>query len=99
MAYANLFLLSFEENEACAPTGPLSALCSDSCLWHAQFLVKGYLTLLLYIMFLLQERKMIDRFRLAAKGGDGGNGCYSYRRSRHNRRGTPDGEFFLIIGR
>ncbi|KAK6156249.1 hypothetical protein DH2020_010497 [Rehmannia glutinosa] len=37
----------------------------------------------------LQERKMIDRFRLWAKGGDGGNGCSS--RSRHDRRGRPDG--------
>lgn len=34
---------------------------------------------------------MIDRFRLCAKGGDGGNGCFSYRRSRHERRGKPDG--------
>ncbi|KAL6519608.1 hypothetical protein OROMI_032884 [Orobanche minor] len=39
----------------------------------------------------LQERKMIDRFRLRAKGGDGGNGCSSFRRSRHDRRGRPDG--------
>lgn len=39
----------------------------------------------------LQERKMIDRFRLWAKGGDGGNGCTSFRRSRHDRRGKPDG--------
>ncbi|OVA05913.1 GTP binding domain [Macleaya cordata] len=39
----------------------------------------------------LQERKMIDRFRLWAKGGDGGNGCCSFRRSRHERRGKPDG--------
>ncbi|XP_022870519.1 probable GTP-binding protein OBGM, mitochondrial [Olea europaea var. sylvestris] len=39
----------------------------------------------------LQERRMIDRFRLWAKGGDGGNGCCSFRRSRHDRRGTPDG--------
>ncbi|GFP82044.1 probable GTP-binding protein obgm mitochondrial [Phtheirospermum japonicum] len=39
----------------------------------------------------LQERKMIDRFRLWAKGGDGGNGCSSFRRSRHDRRGKPDG--------
>ncbi|KAK9122691.1 hypothetical protein Sjap_012293 [Stephania japonica] len=37
------------------------------------------------------ERKMVDRFRLWAKGGDGGNGCSSYRRSRNNRRGIPDG--------
>ncbi|KAK4404612.1 putative GTP-binding protein OBGM, mitochondrial [Sesamum angolense] len=39
----------------------------------------------------LQERRMIDRFRLWAKGGDGGNGCSSFRRSRHDRRGRPDG--------
>ncbi|XP_051126340.1 probable GTP-binding protein OBGM, mitochondrial isoform X2 [Andrographis paniculata] len=39
----------------------------------------------------LLERKMIDRFSLWAKGGDGGNGCSSFRRSRHDRRGTPDG--------
>ncbi|KAK9170490.1 hypothetical protein Syun_002630 [Stephania yunnanensis] len=39
----------------------------------------------------LQERKMVDRFRLWAKGGDGGNGCSSSRRSRHDRRGRPDG--------
>lgn len=34
---------------------------------------------------------MIDRFRIWAKGGDGGNGCTSIRRSRHDRRGRPDG--------
>ncbi|XAR60589.1 hypothetical protein NMG60_11034024 [Bertholletia excelsa] len=39
----------------------------------------------------LQERRMIDRFRLWAKGGDGGNGCSSFRRSRHDRHGRPDG--------
>ncbi|KAG8372314.1 hypothetical protein BUALT_Bualt12G0053300 [Buddleja alternifolia] len=39
----------------------------------------------------LQERRMIDRFRLWAKGGDGGNGCSSFRRSRHVRHGRPDG--------
>ncbi|KAI3914705.1 hypothetical protein MKW92_021879 [Papaver armeniacum] len=39
----------------------------------------------------LQERKMIDRFRLWAKGGDGGNGCCSVRRSRSERQGTPYG--------
>lgn len=36
---------------------------------------------------------MIDRFRIWAKGGDGGSGCTSIRRSRHDRRGTPDGMF------
>lgn len=39
----------------------------------------------------LQERKMIDRFRLYAKGGDGGSGCSSLRRGRQDRRGRPDG--------
>lgn len=39
----------------------------------------------------LQDRRMIDRFRLSAKGGDGGTGCYSIRRSRHDRRGKADG--------
>ncbi|KAL5581004.1 hypothetical protein UlMin_013446 [Ulmus minor] len=39
----------------------------------------------------LQERKMIDKFKLFAKGGDGGSGCSSFRRSRHDRRGRPDG--------
>ncbi|PSR86710.1 GTP-binding protein OBGM precursor [Actinidia chinensis var. chinensis] len=39
----------------------------------------------------LQERRMIDRFRLWAKAGDGGNGCSSFRRSRHDRHGRPDG--------
>ncbi|XP_075490401.1 putative GTP-binding protein OBGM, mitochondrial isoform X1 [Primulina tabacum] len=39
----------------------------------------------------LQERRMIDRFRLWAKGGEGGNGCTSFRRSRHDRHGKPDG--------
>ncbi|KAB1226014.1 putative GTP-binding protein OBGM, mitochondrial [Morella rubra] len=39
----------------------------------------------------LQERKMIDRFKLYAKGGDGGNGCSSFRRGRHDRRGRADG--------
>lgn len=39
----------------------------------------------------LQERRMIDRFRLYAKGGGGGSGCSSSRRSRHDRHGIPDG--------
>ncbi|KAK6935866.1 GTP1/OBG domain [Dillenia turbinata] len=34
---------------------------------------------------------MIDKFRLWAKGGDGGNGCVSFHRSRHNQHGRPDG--------
>ncbi|KAL5649364.1 hypothetical protein ACJX0J_040173, partial [Zea mays] len=36
-------------------------------------------------------RGMVDRFRMRAKGGDGGNGCVSLRRSRSNRHGMPDG--------
>ncbi|OAY45784.1 probable GTP-binding protein OBGM, mitochondrial isoform X1 [Manihot esculenta] len=39
----------------------------------------------------LQETRMRDRFTLHAKGGDGGNGCSSFRRSRHDRCGRPDG--------
>lgn len=39
----------------------------------------------------LQERKMRDRIKLFAKGGDGGNGCCSIRRSRRDSRGQPDG--------
>lgn len=40
---------------------------------------------------------MIDRFNLYAKGGDGGNGCSSFRRSRHDRRGSPDGGFSINV--
>ncbi|KAK8969352.1 hypothetical protein KSP40_PGU020129 [Platanthera guangdongensis] len=39
----------------------------------------------------LQERRMVDRFRVWAKGGEGGNGCWSYRRSRTDRHDAPDG--------
>ncbi|KAM7262108.1 hypothetical protein ACFE04_021185 [Oxalis oulophora] len=39
----------------------------------------------------LQETRMRDRFTLYAKGGDGGGGCMSYRKSRHEKRGRPDG--------
>lgn len=39
----------------------------------------------------LQETKMIDRFRMRAKGGDGGSGCASFHRSRQDRRGKADG--------
>lgn len=39
----------------------------------------------------LQARGMVDKFRMRAKGGDGGNGCVSLRRSRSNRQGRPDG--------
>ena len=41
---------------------------------------------------------MIDKFKIFAKGGDGGHGCSSFRRSRHDRLGRPDGVFpFLCI--
>jgi GTPase involved in cell partitioning and DNA repair len=36
---------------------------------------------------------MVDSFRLRAKGGDGGDGCVSIRRSRADRQGKPDGEW------
>ncbi|XP_021894610.1 probable GTP-binding protein OBGM, mitochondrial isoform X1 [Carica papaya] len=39
----------------------------------------------------LQETRMRDRFTVYAKGGDGGGGCSSIRRSRTDRRGRPDG--------
>ncbi|KNA12184.1 hypothetical protein SOVF_128160 [Spinacia oleracea] len=39
----------------------------------------------------LQERRMIDRFRLHVQGGDGGGGNGSLRRSRTDRYGKPDG--------
>ncbi|CAO2824947.1 unnamed protein product [Amaranthus hypochondriacus] len=39
----------------------------------------------------LQERRMIDRFRLHVKGGDGGSGNASLHRSRNDRFGKPDG--------
>lgn len=56
----------------------------------------------LYLIFgvygpLLQETRMRDRFTLYAKGGDGGNGSTSFRRSRHDRRGEADGEFSLSV--
>ncbi|XP_068659625.1 probable GTP-binding protein OBGM, mitochondrial isoform X2 [Aristolochia californica] len=38
-----------------------------------------------------EERRMVDRFRLWAKGGEGGSGCSSVRRSRRDRHGKPDG--------
>ncbi|XP_010926742.1 probable GTP-binding protein OBGM, mitochondrial [Elaeis guineensis] len=39
----------------------------------------------------LQERRMVDRFRLWAKGGEGGNGCCSFRRTRTDQHRKPDG--------
>jgi hypothetical protein len=44
------------------------------------------------LMGLVQARGMVDKFRMRAKGGDGGNGCVSLRRSRSNLHGMPDGE-------
>ncbi len=41
----------------------------------------------------LQERKLVDRFRLSVRGGPGGSGCTSFRKSRHSRHGIADGEF------
>lgn len=38
----------------------------------------------------LQERKMVDRFRLHVRGGEGGSGCTSFRKSRHSRHGVAD---------
>jgi hypothetical protein len=39
----------------------------------------------------VQARGMVDKFRMRAKGGDGGNGCVSLRRSKSDRQGRPDG--------
>ncbi|BFI36665.1 hypothetical protein MARPO_0058s0072 [Marchantia polymorpha] len=39
----------------------------------------------------LQERKMIDKFRVHVRGGDGGAGCTSFRKSRQARYGAADG--------
>ncbi|KAL3680195.1 hypothetical protein R1sor_023151 [Riccia sorocarpa] len=39
----------------------------------------------------LQERKMIDKFRVHVRGGGGGAGCTSFRKSRHSRFGSADG--------
>lgn len=47
----------------------------------------------IFVSVFLQETRMRDRFTLYAKGGDGGSGCSSVRRSRHDRRGRPDGVF------
>ncbi|CAM6129191.1 unnamed protein product [Calypogeia fissa] len=39
----------------------------------------------------LQERKMIDKFRLHVRGGEGGAGCTSFRKSIQSRHGSADG--------
>lgn len=36
---------------------------------------------------------MIDKFKIIAKAGDGGSGCSSFHRSRHDRQGRADGAF------
>ena len=38
---------------------------------------------------------MVDRIRIWARGGEGGSGCWSVRRSRTDRHGKPDGEFLI----
>ena len=52
---------------------------------------------MIYLCFFLflKERRMIDQFKLYAKGGDGGSGCSSVHRSLKDRRGKPDGGFSL----
>ncbi|KAF3492644.1 hypothetical protein DY000_02052055 [Brassica cretica] len=40
---------------------------------------------------IVQETRMRDRFTLYARGGEGGSGCSSLRRSRTDRFGKPDG--------
>lgn len=43
---------------------------------------------------------MIDKVKIFAKAGDGGNGCTSFRRSRQESKGVPDGgfsSFFIIV--
>ncbi|XP_040992542.1 probable GTP-binding protein OBGM, mitochondrial [Juglans microcarpa x Juglans regia] len=80
-------------------------ICCRKSLWHLEALRQSSKSPWLFSIFSLysdtphrksklaplQERKMIDRFRLNAKGGDGGNGCSSFHRSRQVRRGRPDG--------
>ncbi len=39
----------------------------------------------------MRSSKFIDRVRLHAKAGDGGNGCVSFRREKYVPRGGPDG--------
>jgi Obg family GTPase CgtA len=39
----------------------------------------------------LQERKMIDKFKIHVRGGDGGAGCSSFRKSIQARHGSADG--------
>lgn len=39
---------------------------------------------------------MIDRVKIFAKAGDGGHGCSSFHRSRHDHLGRPDGAFSIL---
>ena len=41
---------------------------------------------------IVQETRMRDRFTLYARGGEGGSGCSSLRRSRTDRFGKPNGK-------
>jgi hypothetical protein len=40
---------------------------------------------------------MVDRFRLHVRGGEGGSGCTSFRKSRHSRHGVADGTELCIL--
>jgi hypothetical protein len=40
---------------------------------------------------------MVDRFRLHVRGGEGGSGCTSFRKSRHSRHGVADGTKLCIL--
>jgi GTP-binding protein len=40
---------------------------------------------------------MRDRFTLYARGGEGGSGCSSVRRSRADRYGKPDGTILILL--
>lgn len=43
----------------------------------------------------VKETRMRDRFTLYARGGEGGSGCSSARRTRADRYGKPDGTISL----
>lgn len=75
-------------------------LCRYFISFHLLFLIdliKSYSSFLLNLKYgdtwvlNCQERKMVDSSRVWAKGGDGGNGCWSVHRSRTDWRGKPDG--------
>lgn len=103
-----IFRYPFQKAKTCTSTGssftpiPLwtSVTTAFQLYLHNLFPISHYFlyTFFLFLFFfnlyflLLKERRMIDCRRLWAKGGDGGNGCFSFHRSRHDRRGRPDGE-------